>query len=43
MVKNRREIEIALKILITVLTAVLEMLEDAKASEDKLPERKEAL
>ena len=43
MVKNRREIEIALKILITVLTAVLEMLENAKASEERLQDGKEAL
>ena len=40
--KNRREIEIALKILITVLTAVLEMLENASAADDKILDGKGA-
>lgn len=42
MVKNHREIEIALKIQITVLTAVLDMLQNADAPEDRLLIRKEA-
>ena len=42
MVKNRKEIEIALKILITVLTAVLEMLENADAPDAPHFVRKEA-